>query len=329
MGTKFYVASTILINEFDKYELFDDDSDKKYSLKDINNMNLLFLTKDSVNDIVFYGVPEINNTDVYYADNLHEIVRKYFHFDIYEYTETVENNITDDLTDKIVFISETNKKYSIVSFNDIYEVFISLRDIYEEEFEEDIDYDELDGDSIMQEVLNNSVSKDDISTLAEIIEKQIDRKNHTIMEFNDSDINSDDIKSTILGLMNNSISGTILFVHNVAGLSSSFDFYVENGDILFVDDTISYIFPHMMKKCFEKSTKMILVVNIDNQIIDNVDLKENYIFNMYMKRNKYVLENVNINKYKDAFIEQFNSEPLICHYVLCDMKGNKYLTFDC
>jgi hypothetical protein len=45
-------------------------------------------------------------------------------------------------------------------------------------------------------------------------------------------------------------------------------------------------------------------------------------------RGKYILENVTINKYKNAFMEQFRSEPLICHYVLCDMKGNQYLTFD-
>lgn len=328
MGDKFYIASTILIKEDDKYDLLD--TENAFKVDEINDMKLLFLTTDADDELSYYGVSDINKA--YYKESLEEVVKDYFHYDFYEYSETVENNITEDLIDRVVFIREHKKKFYIVNFGDIYDTFSVMREIYEDENEDDdiitdIDMDNVDADSIMDEVMRNSVSPNDVAVLSDIIKKQIDKKNHIIMEFTESDINSSDIKNTILDLMNRNTSGTILFVHNVSGLSSAFDFYIDDNEIMFVDDTISYIFPHMMKKCFEKSTKMILVINIDH-LIDDVELKENYIFNMYMKNDKYVLENVNINKYKLSFMEQFKSEPLICHYVLCDMKGNQYLTFD-
>ncbi len=335
---KIYAASTILIDEDTKYHIFDEDKKAFYSYDEINNMNLLFLHPNSEGSISFYGKPTIDNA--YSEPNIESMIVSYYDFYELDVSEMVDYIITDDVTNKVVFIHQTDiNKYKILDFVEVYDAYVSLHDEHEKEMREyylnggnDIEDDFIgsddDIDGIMDEVMKNSVTDEDISVLDDVIKQQIDKKNHTIIEISNDNMN-DDFDKLVLNLMNNNMSGTIIFVHNVGGLSSAFDFYIEDNSMVFIDDTISYIFPHMLKKCFQKSTKMLLVVNIDNQIIDGVDLKENYIFNMYKDiRGKYILENVTINKYKNAFMEQFRSEPLICHYVLCDMKGNQYLTFD-
>jgi hypothetical protein len=310
----YYIANTILYNK----ESFD--SKRLYTQTEINDLGLAFYMSEK-GKLSHRAKKTIQ--DVYSFNKLDSVIASYLekmNFDNFMIPEYILESYIFDFV--VISCVPEDSVYTILEPKKVWDVMNTYVDIANE-IMDDMDYVGMDDDIIsMEEMLNDAgIYEEDILIINEFINEQ---KNSLNVVYKSKDCDLLDILKKTTG---NNTSGVLVFVHSVEGMSSRFDFKIVDNEMVFVDD-ISSILQTYAEKCFEKGTKLMLVYNT-NQKVDGLDVKENYNFNIYTEGGYYILENILVQFYSDDFLDLFNTDKdKETHYVLCDMKGGKVLTFD-